>query len=63
MEMYKDTIERSEHKYSHVTIQNGSEQDSPNVNGSPGVRKESIEIKMDHWQASRCLSPKSPKNP
>ena len=46
MEMYKDTVERSKHKYSHVTIQNGSEQDSPNVNGSPGVRKESIEIKM-----------------
>ena len=46
MEMYKDTIERSEHKYSHVTIQNGSEQDSPNVNGSPGVCMEGIEIKM-----------------
>ena len=30
----------------HVTILNGSKQDSPNVNGSPGVRKESIEIKM-----------------
>ena len=37
--MYKDTTERSEHKYLHVTICNGSEQDSPNVNGSPGVRK------------------------
>ena len=46
MEMYKDTVERSKHKYSNVTIQNGSEPGSPNVNGSPGVSKESIEIKM-----------------
>ena len=33
-------------KHSHVIIWNGSEQDSPNVNGSPGVHKESIEIKV-----------------
>ena len=46
MEMYKDTIERSEHKHLHVIVQDGSEQDSPNVNGSSAVRKESIEIKM-----------------
>ena len=33
-------------KHSHVIILDGSEQDSLNVNGSPGVRKESIDIKV-----------------
>ena len=35
--MYQDTIGRSDHKYSHVIVQNRSEKGSPSVKDSPGV--------------------------
>ena len=38
--MYQDTAERCEQKHSRVTVQNGSEKDSP------GVHRESIGIKL-----------------
>ena len=44
--MYKDTIERSKHKHSHVIVLNRSKKGSPSVKGSPGVHRESIGIKL-----------------
>ena len=46
--MDQDTIERSEHKHSHVIVQNGREKDSPIMNDSLGVRRENIAVKLYH---------------
>ena len=46
--MDQDTIERSEHKHSHVIVQNGSEKDSPIVKDSPGVRRKNNAVKLYH---------------